>query len=209
MYKDKAHHTKFHLFLLFIVLVVLIWSLIKPKTYSDWLADGGPIVVGLIIVIAVYPRFQFTSLSYVIIAILSILEFIGAHYTFSEVPLFDWIKEEYGLKRNDYDRLGHFMKGFSTIVIREILVRKAHIQIGAWLITFTMSILMAIAALYEIAEMLTSIITSGSQFAQDFLAVQNDPFDSEWDMTMALIGSIVGLLLLTKWHNQLLKKYKQ
>jgi len=57
--------------------------------------------------------------------------------------------------------------------------------------------------------MLTSVITSGSQFAQDFLAVQNDPFDSEWDMTMALIGSIVGLLLLTKWHNQLLKKYKQ
>jgi len=114
VFRDKTKPAKFHLFLLFIVLVVLIWSLIKPKTYSDWLADGGPIVVGLIIVIAVYPRFQFTSLSYVIIAILSILEFIGAHYTFSEVPLFDWIKEEYGLKRNDYDRLGHFMKGFST-----------------------------------------------------------------------------------------------
>lgn len=208
MYRNKTPHSKFHLFLLLIVLLVLIWSLIKPKGYMDWLADGGPIVVGLIIVIATYSRFRFTTLSYVIMAILSILEFIGAHYTFSEVPLFNWIKDEFGLKRNDYDRLGHFMKGFFTIVIREILIRKAHIQIGAWLITFTFSILMTLAALYEIAEMLTSLITSGSQFAQGFLGVQNDPFDSEWDMTMALIGSIIALLLLSKWHNKLLKKQK-
>lgn len=208
MFKEKNKPTKFHLILLLIVMVVFIWSIIKPVDFSSYAADAGPIVVGVIILIATYHRFRFTTLSYVIMTVLSILEFIGAHYSFAKVPLFLWIKEKFDLERNYYDRLGHFMKGFFVIVIQEILIRKAHIQRRAWLITFSISILLSIAALYEIIEMLAYKITKGTRFAKGFLGVQNDPWDAEWDMTMALTGCIFALLLLTKWHNALLKKVK-
>ncbi|MGX9135759.1 DUF2238 domain-containing protein [Rummeliibacillus sp. JY-2-4R] len=197
---------KFHLFLLLIVTLVLIWSLIKPLSYSSWAAESVPILIGLIILIATYRKFTFTTLSYTIMAILAILEFIGGHYTFEKVPLFNWIKEHSDLKRNDYDRFGHFMKGLFAIVFREILIRKVHLSKGAWLATISISILFSIAALYEIIEMLFYKIAKGTAIAKGFLGEQGDKFDSQWDMTSALIGAILAILFFSKWHNKLLER---
>lgn len=206
---NHKYPNKFHLFLLFIVIAVLIWSLIKPLRYSSWAAEGGPILIGLIVVLATYRRFPLTTLSYIIIAILAILEFIGGHYTFAKVPLFDWIKEEFDLKRNDYDRLGHFVKGLAVIIIREIIIRKTQVQKGAWLFLFSFSILMMIAALYEIVEMLSYKIVKGSQMAKGFLGMQGDRWDSQWDMTMALIGAIIGYIVLARLHDKLLMRMRK
>lgn len=197
---------KFHLFLLLIVTLVLIWSLIKPLSYSSWAAEAVPILIGLIVVIATYRKFTFTTLSYTIMAILAILEFIGGHYTFEKVPLFNWIREHSDLKRNDYDRFGHFMKGLFAIVIREILIRKTHLQKGAWLATISICILFSIAALYEIIEMLFYKMAKGTELAKGFLGEQGDKWDSQWDMTSALIGSILAILFFSKLHNKLLER---
>ncbi len=199
-------HTKFHLLLLLIVTIVLIWSLIKPLSYSSWAAESVPILIGLIVVIVTYRKFTFTTLSYTIMAILAILEFIGGHYTFEKVPLFNWIKEHFDLKRNDYDRFGHFMKGLFAIVIREILIRKVHLPKGAWLATISISILFSIAALYEIIEMLFYKMAKGTALAKGFLGEQGDKFDSQWDMTSALIGAILAILFFSKLHNKLLER---
>lgn len=195
-----------HLFLLLVVTAVFIWSVIKPARYSTWAAEAIPAVLGLIIIIATYNKFRFTTLSYIIITILAIIMFVGGHYTYSKVPFFNWIKDVFDLNRNHYDRFGHLIKGLFTIVIREILLRKTQLTNGFWLVTISISISLAIAALYEIIEWIAFKITKGGTAAKDFLGTQGDVWDAQWDMSLALVGSILALLTLSTLHNGLLKK---
>ncbi|WP_257958687.1 DUF2238 domain-containing protein [Bacillus sp. V3-13] len=205
---NKHKGTSIHLSLLFLVAAIFIWSMIKPTGgYLTWALEVAPAVVGLIIAIATYNKFRLTTLSYIIIAILAIIMFVGGHYTYSRVPLFNWLKDVYDLKRNHYDRFGHLIKGLIVIVIREILLRKTPLTTGAWLFTIVTSISLALAAFYEIIEWLVSMITKGGKASKDFLGNQGDIWDSQWDMSFALIGSILALLLFSKLHNRLLKKH--
>ncbi|MFJ7951086.1 DUF2238 domain-containing protein [Lysinibacillus sp. NPDC096418] len=202
----RSKHSKIHLILLGIVVVVFIWSAIMPATYLDWIAEVSPAIVILSIVIATYNKFRFTTLSYCIIALLSILTFIGGHYTYSEVPLFNWIKEEFDLSRNNYDRFGHFLKGLSAIVIRELLLAFTTLTKGAWLSGITISIVLAIAALYEIIEWLSTKISKGGKTSKDFLGMQGDRWDAQWDMSLAFVGAVLTLIIFSKIHDNLFKK---
>ena len=204
MVLDKG--TKVNYSLLIVVGIVFIWSVFKPANFLTWVAEVSPAVVVLVIAIATYKKFRLTSLSYFIIAILSILTFIGGHYTYEEVPLFNWIKDEFHLNRNHYDRFGHFLKGLSVIVVRELLIRLTPLTKGNWLFGIATSIMLAIAALYEIIEWLSTKFPIGGQANKDFLGMQGDMWDAQWDMSLALIGSILSLLIFSKLHNKLLKK---
>ncbi|WP_411266252.1 DUF2238 domain-containing protein [Bacillus sp. HNG] len=206
--KDKKS-TRIHIFLLIIVISILIWSGIKPDTYRDWALEVFPAVLGLVILLSTYKKFRFTTLAYVIIAILCILTFVGGHYTYAKVPLFNWIKEEFHLNRNHYDRFGHFLKGLLAIVIREIIIRKTELKKGFWINTFVLSATLAIAALYEIIEWLVSKIAHGGKAARDFLGTQGDIWDTQWDMSLSFIGAILALLIFSKLHNRLLNKLEK
>ena len=194
-----------HLLLLMFVITVFIWSIIKPEGYLIWLLEVLPALVVLLISIAMYNKFRLTTLSYIIIAILSIMMFVGGHYTYSRVPFFNWVKDYFDLNRNHYDRFGHFLKGLITIVIREILIRKTPLTRGKWLNILAISMSLAIGALYEIIEWLASKV-KGGQATKDFLGTQGDIWDSQWDMSCTLIGSIVALSIFSKLHNRLLKE---
>lgn len=204
MILDKG--SKIHFALLLVVALVFVWSAINPSDYLDWLAEVSPGVIIIIIVITTYNKFRFTTLSYIIIALLSILTFIGGHYTYSEVPLFNWIKDEFDLKRNNYDRFGHFLKGLLAIVIREVLIRNTQLVKGAWLFGISTSIVLSIAALYEIIEWLSTKISKGGKVSKDFLGMQGDKWDAQWDMLLALVGSILALAIFSKLHDKMLKK---
>jgi len=199
---------KVHLSLLLLVIVVLIWSVIKPTELLTWVAESSPAIIALIILIATYRKFRLTTLSYTIIAILSILTFIGGHYTYSEVPLFNWLQDTYDLKRNHYDRFGHFLKGLSAIVAMEILLRKTLLKRNAWLSGITISIILAIAALYEIVEWLSTKLPYAQKEKEDFLGMQGDRWDAQWDMFLALSGSILALIIFSRLLNKQLKKLK-
>lgn len=197
---------RLHYVLLIIVLIVFIWSAIKPTAYNTWILEVSPAVVSIAVVLFLYKKFPLTTLSYTIIAFVTILMFIGGHYVYSNVPLFDWLKDAWELKRNHYDRFGHFMKGLIAIVIREILLRKTMLYKGAWLNGIVISIVLAIASLYEIVEWLFAELTKGDKTSKDFLGTQGDIWDTQWDMVLTLVGSILALILLTKMHDQLLKR---
>jgi len=199
-------YVKLHLFFFFVVLAVLIWSAIKPASYLTWVLEVSPAVVGLIIVIATYRRFQLTTLSYAIIMVLAISMFIGGHYIYSKVPLFNWMKETFHWQRNHYDRFGHLLKGLFAIVLREMVLRKTPLPKGGWLTTIVLSMSLAIAALYEIIEWLVGTLAKQGKAVKDFLGTQGDPWDTQWDMLLCFVGSILALLLLTNVHDKLLKK---
>lgn len=203
---DTRKHLNIHFALLLVVMIIFIWSMVKPTSYLDWLAEVSPAVVIVVLVIATYNKFRFTTLSYIIIALLSILTFIGGHYTYSEVPLFNWIKEEFHLHRNHYDRFGHFLKGLGVIVVREILVSFTPLKKGAWLSVISVSMVLAVAALYEIIEWLSTKISKRSQTSKDFLGMQGDKWDAQWDMSLAFVGAILTLMIFSKVHDKLLNK---
>jgi putative membrane protein len=203
---DREQSQMVHGGLLLFVLAVFIWSIIKPAIFSLWILEVLPAVVLLIVVIAVYNRFRFTTLSYFIIAMLSILMFIGGHYTYSKVPLFNWIKDVLELHRNHYDRFGHFLKGLLVIVIRELLLRKTPLKKGKWLFFISVSIILAISALYEIIEWLAFVIGKKGITTENFLGAQGDRWDAQWDMLLAFLGSILGLMVLSRWQNDQLNK---
>jgi putative membrane protein len=198
----RNNNTMFHLFLLLTVVAVFIWSVIKPSGYGLWFAEAIPAIVIVIFVCITYNKFRLTTLSYIILTLLAIIMLIGAHYSYSKVPLFTWLQ----LKRNHYDRFGHFMKGLFVIVIREILLRKTKLTKGPWVITISISIILAIAALYEIIEWIGYTMTQEKMDTEGFLGAQGDIWDAQWDMTLALIGSLVALLTLSALHNRLLRK---
>ena len=92
---------------LIIFFAVLIWSGINPKDYFTWFLEVVPALIGLIILAATYKKFQFTSLAYVLLLIHCIILMVGGHYTYAEVPLFDWLRDWFDLERNNYDKIGH------------------------------------------------------------------------------------------------------
>ncbi|WP_415780976.1 DUF2238 domain-containing protein, partial [Mesobacillus zeae] len=98
--------TMLHLTLFLAAAGVFIWSGIKPAGYPIWILEVAPAVIGLTIIIATYSKFRLTTLSYSIIVILSIIMFVGGHYTYSRVPLFNWVKDVMNFDRNHYDRFG-------------------------------------------------------------------------------------------------------
>lgn len=196
----------FHIFLLATVIVFFIWSSIKPAHYPIWILEVGPSVLLILTVLFLYKKITLTNLSYSIIALLTILTFIGGHFTYDDVPLFDWIQHHYHLERNHYDRFGHFLKGLTVIVIHEILILKTTLPIGKWIQFIAVNLTLSLAALYEIAEWIASRLSNRE--TKDFVGAQGDMWDEQWDMSLTLAGSIIALLFLSRFHNRFLKSFK-
>jgi putative membrane protein len=145
-----------------------------------------------------------TSLSYRLIFLHSLVLILGAHYTYTKVPLGSWVQEWLGLARNHYDRFGHFVQGFvPAIIVREILLRRTPLVRGGWLFFLVCCVCLAISAFYEFLEWWTAVIVGGP--AEDFLATQGDPWDTQWDMFLALVGATAAQLSLRWLHDRELR----
>ncbi|MDU7440382.1 MAG: DUF2238 domain-containing protein, partial [Clostridium sp.] len=115
---------RFHLILLVMLLSILIWSVIEPKDLFIWFLEVLPVIIGVAVLIYIYPKYRFSNFIYVLITIESIILIVGGHYTYAEMPIFNWIRDTFDLSRNYYDRLGHFMQGFiPAMIAREIIIR--------------------------------------------------------------------------------------
>ena len=192
---------------LLIYFVVFIWSSINPKDYFTWFLEVFPAIIALIILTFTYKNFKFTPLVYSLILIHSIILMVGGHYTYSEVPLFDFIKDVFNHDRNNYDKLGHFAQGFiPAMVAREIIIRKNIINIEAWRNFFIVCFCLGFSAFYELIEWWVAILSNDS--ANDFLGTQGYICDTQSDMAWALFSSIIALILLRKYHDNQLKKFK-
>lgn len=191
---------------LLIYFIVFIWSAINPKDYFTWFLEVLPAIIALIILTFTYKNFKFTPLVYSLILIHSIILMVGGHYTYSEVPLFDFIKDIFNQDRNNYDKLGHFAQGFiPAIIAREIIIRKNIINIETWRNFFIVCFCLGFSAFYELIEWWVAILSNDS--ANDFLGTQGYIWDTQSDMAWALFSSIIALTLLRKYHDNQLKSF--
>jgi putative membrane protein len=189
---------------LIIFFSVLVWSGLHPKDSLTWMLEVLPAIVGFSILIATRNKFPLTRLAYVLILFHCVILMVGGHYTYAEVPLFDWIRDWFDLERNNYDKVGHFVQGFApAIVAREILVRKKVVSGKGWLAFIIVSVCLAISAFYELIEWWVAIMSGES--AEAFLGTQGYIWDTQSDMMYALTGAIMALLLLSRWHDRQIK----
>lgn len=191
-----------HKFWFYLLLMTLVLSAIDPVADRlTWTLETFPVMIGLLVLWRTFSRFPLTLLSYRLFAIFGLILIIGGYYSYAENPLFDWIQVEFDLARNHYDRLGHFMQGIvPAIVGRELLLRTSPLQRGKWLFSIVCAISLAISASYELVEWWIAIINE--QAAVAFLGTQGDNWDAQWDMFLALCGSIFGQLALSRVHDQ-------
>jgi putative membrane protein len=193
-----------HIFLWVSLGMMLAWSGWHPVDRFTWLLEVMPIFVGTAILLAIYRRFYFSRLVCSLMWIHAIILLIGGHYTYAEVPLFNWARDTLHLARNHYDRVGHFIQGFVPAMIsREVLLRRKVLSPGGWLFFIVASICLAISASYELIEWGTAVFTGTK--ADAFLGTQGDIWDTQWDMAMALVGAITSLLVLRKPHDRALR----
>ena len=192
---------------LVIFFTILIWSGVNPKDQFTWFLEVVPALIGFVLLGLSYKKFPLTPLLYSLILIHMIILMVGGHYSYAEVPLFDWVKEVLDQSRNNYDKVGHFAQGFiPAILAREILLRKKIVEGSKiWLNYIVVSIVLAFSAFYELVVWWVALATGDD--AEAFLGTQGYVWDTQSDMMFALIGAVTALFLLSRFHDKQLKKF--
>lgn len=181
------------------------WSLYQPKDLIIWLLEALPALIGLVLLVFTRSSFPLTPLLYTAILLHAVILLVGAHYTYAEVPLFDWLREPMGWSRNNYDKVGHFAQGFvPALLAREILIRHQVVKSAAWRNLFVVSICLAFSAFYELLEWWIALLSPEAGDA--FLGTQGYIWDTQSDMAFALLGALVALALLGRWHDRQLQR---
>src|SRR4051812_8185298 len=185
--------------------ILLGISAVHPYSMGTWWMEVFPIFIAVPVLLATWRRFPLTPLVYTLIFVHACILMLGGHYTYARVPLGYWIQGVLHFSRNPYDRVGHLAQGFvPAIIAREVLLRRTPLGRGGWLFFIVCSICLAISACYEFIEWWSALI--GGSSAADFLSTQGDVWDTQWDMLMALIGSVLAQIALARAHDRQLAR---
>jgi putative membrane protein len=180
---------------------LLVWSAVNPYDRTTWILETLPIFLAVPILLWTASRFPLTPLAYRLIFVHVLILLLGGHYTYARVPLGFWMQGLFGFNRNHYDRIGHFAQGFvPAILAREILLRKTPLVRGPWLFFLVACVCLAVSVSYEFIEWWSAVI--GGSAADAFLGTQGDPWDTQWDMLLALIGALTSQTLLSHVHDR-------
>lgn len=184
-----------------LVFAALVASGISPYDRATWLLEVAPVLIAVPVLALTRRRFPLTDLLYVLIAVHALVLILGGTYTYARVPPGFWVQNLLGLARNPYDRFGHLVQGFvPALIAREILLRGGYVT-GRHMAAFLSGcVALAISAFYELIEWWTAL--AFGQGAEAFLGTQGDPWDTQSDMFMALIGAAVALLALARLHDR-------
>ncbi len=191
--------------LLALVGLALAASALAPYDRATWWMEVAPVLIVAPVLLATHRRFPLTPLLQVLIAVHALVLIVGGAWTYARVPVGFWLQDVLALDRNPYDRIGHFMQGFvPAIAAREILLRQRVLRAGGWLFFVVICICLAISAAYELVEWGAAVALG--QGAEAFLGTQGDPWDTQNDMAMALLGALAAQLALGRWHGRQLAR---
>jgi putative membrane protein len=173
---------------------VFVWGAIKPYDRATWWAENIPIVAVVATLVVMYLRgVRFSSLAYVLMAVLPYWHTVGGHYTFERVP-FAWFDRLFGFQRNMFDRVGHFSVGFFAFAIVEYLLRRRAMSrtLACFFAIFAIGF---VAMSYELLEWLYAAYGGNAAAGANFLGSQGDVWDAQKDMLMDTLGAITAVLL--------------
>lgn len=185
--------------------IALVASGVDPYDRFTWVLEVLPAVIALPILWLTRQQHPFTTLVYGLILFHGLVLILGGTYTYARTPLGFWIQEWFDLERNPYDRLAHIVQGFvPALIARELLIVPLGYTRGPMLNLIIVCICVAISAVYELIEWWGALAIG--EGANAFLGTQGDPWDTQADIFMALIGAILALVLLSRVHDRALAK---
>lgn len=198
---DTAYFTTPAILLGVLCLICAGTGYAPPAGRLNWLLEVGPGLAGIAVLIALRRRMPMSHMAYWCAFLHMLILIYGGYYTYAATPLGNWVKEALDLSRNHYDRVGHVALGvFPAFIIREILLRRTPLQRGGWLYFIVISIVLAVAAFWELLEWWVTLLAA-SDVGQAFLGSQGDIWDAQWDMFLALVGAMVVLPVLARRHD--------
>ncbi len=185
---------------------LLLWTIlaVRPASRQDWLLENLPVFAGVPILIATYRRFQFSGLSYLTITIFLILHAFGAHYTYTEMPLGNWVRDALGLSRNHYDRFVHLAFGLLMAGPVRQFVREGLGVRPAWSALASAQTVAAWSAAYEVLEAIVALLAS-PELGAAYNGIQGDVWDAQKDMALAVGGAVAALAaggLVRRWRRE-------
>lgn len=183
------------------LVLILLYSGLRPLGRWTWLAEVSPVLIGLPILVLTYGRFRFTNLVYGLIFVESVICIVGGAYGYEHVPLGSWVQHALHGTRNPWDKIAHFAQGFvPALIVREYLVRRRIVPTRRALFFVVLSAALAIGATTELLEWAAAV--SFGRLSDDFLATQGDPFDTQSDLFFDLLGGLAALLLVARLHDR-------
>ncbi|MBP1743097.1 MAG: rane protein [Firmicutes bacterium] len=194
-----------HIGLLLAFLAVFIWSGILPYNRQAWVLLSLPAIIIVSVLALTYRKFTFSTMVYVIVLFHVVVLLVGAHYTYTKNPLFDLLMEEFNLKRNYYDRVGHFAQGFApAFITKELLIRGGYIKRGKMMYLIVISMCLGFSGAYELIEFATAKVLGMP--VEYIMGIQGDYFDSVWDMFYALVGASISVFVFGPLHDRCMAK---
>ncbi len=176
---------------------------LDPLHRGDWLLENVLVFIFIFIAFATRRRFFFSRVSVTLIFIFLSIHTIGAHYTYSKVPL-DTLSifltgQSYvdltGWTRNHFDRFVHFCYGLLLAYpIREIFLRIANVR-GFWGYFLPWDLTLSTSMIYELIEWAAAEIFGG-ELGMAYLGTQGDVWDAHKDMALAGLGATIAITLI-------------
>lgn len=184
-----------------LLIVIMAISFVSAYERATWLLEVAPVLIALPLLAATCRRFPLTSLLYGLIFAHALVLIVGGTYTYARVPFGFWMQDVLALGRNPYDKIGHFMQGLVPLLLaREILLRGSYVSGPRMAGFLSVCVALAISAFYELIEWWVALAIG--QDADAFLGTQGDPWDTQSDMFLAMIGALAGLALLSRLQDR-------
>ncbi len=172
---------------------VWMWSAVRPVNRLHWAFDN--ILVFLVVPAGIFIKgthAELSVLSFALPMIYASLHLIGAHYSYVAVPFGTKIGSWFSAARNNYDRVVHFSWGFLfTYPFFDLYGLLLPVP-KPWVYVFTFASIVAVAAIYEIFEWIGAEIFGRGEPSR-FLGFQGDIWDTQKDIMVAVIGSLIIL----------------
>ena len=171
-----------------------IYSGLTTPDLVNWLLENTLTLSMIIFLIAFYNIFRFSDISYTLIFLFLLLHVYGSQYQYAENPFGQWVKEEFDLQRNHYDRLVHF--GFGLLLaypIHELLTCALKVRrVFSYLVP--VELILSLSAFYEVVEwFVADVAFHGTEQGMDFLGMQGDIWDAQKDIALAFAGAVVTM----------------
>jgi len=181
---------------------VAVWLLffwfvtaLNPSDRTDWFLENLLVFIFCGLLAGTYCRFRFSTVSYLLFATFISLHLVGAHYTYSETPLGEWLRQGFDLQRNHYDRIVHFSFGLLLAYpFREWLIRVVRAK-PAWSYLLVMITVLGFSGFYEALEGIVAMTVS-PELGAAYLGTQGDVWDAQKDTALAFFGSVLTMGLV-------------
>lgn len=203
----EIDNKKFHRLLLELAVVAYILSAIRPYDTLAWLGQSMPVVLYVLLLVILYPRYRFTTIIYFLVFLHILLLLYGAHFTYSNNPLFNHLAEVFNWQRNYFDRVGHFAQGFvPAFLFKEFYLQGGYVKKVKILLLIVLLSCLGLSAAYELGEF--ALVKLLDVPVDAVMGTQGDIFDSHWDMLWALIGAGVALFGFGSLHDRYICREK-